>query len=310
MGLTLLEAAKLNRGDVQRAAIIRLFAEASDLLAALPFDDISGNSLSYNVEGALPGIAFRGFNEGYTASTGIINPETEVLRIAGGELDVDKALIKTRGEGIRAVHEAMKVEALSLSIADKLINGDSAVDPKEFDGLRKRVGGAQLFPANLSAPTANSPLSLEAVDEAIDAVHQPTHLIMSKNVRNKLTVASRKNNVGGDIEWSKDEFGRRIAFYNDLPILIADYSSTGERIIDYNEAGPAGGVDSTSMYVASFGDGKVQGIQNGGIDVNDLGELETLPVMRTRVEWLVGLTVMHPRALARVYGIQNAPVTA
>lgn len=309
MALTLLEASKLNTGEVIRNAVIKMFAENSQILAALPFEDIPGGSLSYNVEGKLPGVAFRGFNESYGQSTGIINPATEVLRIAGGDLDVDKAMIKTRGEGIRSSQEAMKVKSMSLSIAAKIINGDSLVNPREFDGLRVRITGSQLVPANLVTPTVNSPLSLEALDAAIDKVDGATHLIMSKGMRRKLTLAARLQ-VGGDIIYSIDEFGRRVAHYNDLPILIADYDNEGQEIMPFNEAGPSGGNDCSSIYVLNLGDGYVTGIQNGVIDVTDLGEVPDAPVLRTRVEWLVSLCVMHGRAAARVWGIKNANPTA
>lgn len=309
MALTLIEASKLNDGDVKRQAVIEMFSENSDILRVLPFEDVPGGSLSYNLEGELPGVAFRGFNEGYTASTGVINPQTEVLRIAGGELDVDRAMIKTRGPDIRATQEAMKIKALSLNIASKIINGNSLTNPREFDGLRVRIGGNQLVSANLGAPNANSPLSLEALDDAIDRVDSPNYLIMSKAMRNKLTVASRKVEMAGTIQYAVDDFGRRIGFYNDLPILIADYDDRGQRIIDFNEAGPGGDVVSQSIYVVSIGDGMLQGIQNGVMEVEDLGDLKTLPLFRTRVEWLVGLTIMHGRSVSRVWGITNADVT-
>lgn len=310
MALTLLEASKLSDGDIKRQAVIEMFAENSDILAALPFEDIPGGSLSYNQEGKLPGVAFRGFNEGYTASTGIVNPQVEVLRIAGGDLDVDKAMIKTRGESIRTSQEAMKVKAMSLYLAGKLINGDSEANIREFDGLRTRIVGDQLVPADLTAPTANSDMSLEALDAAIDRVDNPTHLIMSKDMRRKLTTAARTPGVGGEITYSIDAFGRRIALYNDLPILIADYDDLGSRIIDFNEVGPAGGVVSTSIYVVSFGEGMCTGLQNGIMEVNDLGEIDEKPVLRTRVEWLISLAAMHGRCAARVWGITAGPIKA
>ncbi len=308
MGLTLLEASKINSGEVKRAAVIEMFAQNSDLLRAFNWEDIPGGSLSYNVEGALPGVAFRGYNESYTQSTAVINPSVETLKIAGGQLDVDRAMIKTRGEAVRSSQEAMKVKALALHIADKIINGDSVSNPREFDGLRKRIVGSQLIPANLASPSANSPLSLEALDAAIDEVDGATHLIMSKEMRRKLFKAARAG-VGGDIQVSVDDFGYRVTSYNDLPILIADYDDNGQRIIDFDEAGPAGGSTSTSIYVVRLGDGYVTGLQNGTMEVEDLGLLDDGVTYRTHVEWLVGMAVMHGRACARVWGITTGVVT-
>ena len=308
MAMTLLEASKRASGDVKRQAVIEMFAEASALVNALVWDDIPGGSLTYNFEGELPGVAFRGFNEGYDESVGVINPQTEVLKIAGGDLDVDKALIKTRGPAIRTTEEAAKVKALAMHIADRMINGDSSSNVREFDGLRRRVTGGQLFGPLAANNTGNGPLSLEKLDAAIDAVDSPTHLIMSKAMRRKLTKAARSN-LGGDITYTTDNWGRQVTVYNDLPILIADYNDRGQNIIDFNEAGPAGGSTCTSIYVVSIGPNRVLGIQNGTIEVEDLGEIDEKPVLRTRVEWLVGMAVMHGRSVARIWGITNADVT-
>jgi hypothetical protein len=309
MAMTLLEANKINDGDIKRSAIVEMFAMNADLLRVLPFENIPGGSYTYTEEHKLPGIGFRGVNDGYSESVGVLNPRTEALRIAGGDLDVDKFLIATRGQEVRSEHEAMKVKSLSLSIMNKMINGDSELNTElEFDGLRKRITGDQLVAANLTAPSANSPLSLEAIDEAIDRVDAPTHLLMSKSMRNKLSTAVRAG-IGGDIVFDIDEFGQRVAYYNGLPILIADYDETGTRMIGFNEAGPGGGSTASSIYVLSIGPGKIKGIQNGFIDVRDIGELDTKPVFRTRVEWYVGMVVEHGRAASRVWGITNANVT-
>lgn len=305
MPLSLLEASKLVSGEVKRSAIIEMFPANSDLLAALPFENIPGGSLAYNVEGELPGVAFRGFNESYTESTGVINPEVEVLKIAGGELDVDTALIKTRGDSIRSTQEALKVKALALHLADRIVNGDSEANPREFDGLRKRITGKQLF-GPTAAGNVSGALSLEVLDAAIDAVENPTHLVMSKALRRKLTKAAKNISISGEITYTQDAFGRQVTMYNDLPILLPDVNDRGKQIIDFNEAGPDGNTGKSSIYVLSLGEGKITGLQNGIMEVNDLGELESKPAFRTRLEWLVGLAVMHGRAAARVWGINNA----
>lgn len=305
--LTLLEAKKLVEGDTKREAVIEMFASSSDLLRVMPFDDIPGDSFSYSTEGELPGVAFRGYNQGYDESTGIINNATERLRIVGGDMDVDKALIKTRGERVRSTHEALKIKSIALSITGKIINGDSEANPLEFDGLRKRIVGDQLIAAG--GTSGGDPLSIELLDNAIDSVDSPTHLIMSKRMRNKLNVAARKN-LGGDMVWDKDEFGKRIAFYNDLPILTTDRDNEDNDIIGFDEAAPGGGTGATSIYIVSFGPNMITGLQNGILDVEDLGEVDDKPVLRTRLEWLVSFAAQHGRCASRVWGISNADVVS
>lgn len=305
--MTLMEATKLNPGDVVRNAVVEMFARESDLLRVLPFMDIPGGSYAYNQEGSLPGVAFRGVNESYTGSIGVINPQVEVLRIGGGELDVDQAIVKMHGPGVRSTHEAMKVKAMSLYLTKKIIKGDSLTDPREFDGLRNRITGSQLIPVKSSGTNGGDPLSIAKLDEAIDAVDNPTHLVMSKAMRRILTAAARNTSVGGFISYGVDEFGRKVTQYNDLPILIADYDDTGARILDFDEVGNGGSTaTATSIYVLSVGENMLTGLQNGGMDVEDLGKLQSSPVYRTRVEWLMGLAALHGRCASRLYGISNA----
>ena len=94
MALTLVEAAKLQSGDVYKQGVIEMFAMMSAILMTLPFEDIQGNAVKYNREETLPGIGFRGVNEGFTESTGVLNPMVESLFIAGGDLDVDRFIVQ------------------------------------------------------------------------------------------------------------------------------------------------------------------------------------------------------------------------
>lgn len=306
--LTLVEAAKLETGDVYRQAVIELYAGSSDILMNLPFDSIPGNALKYNREASLPGVGFRGINEGYTPSTGVLNPLTEALVIAGGDLDVDKFIIDTMGMKQRSVHEAMKIRALSLAWTRKFIKGDNQSDPREFDGLQVRVVGAQLITAGATA--GGAALSLAKLDEAIDQTLNPTHLIMSKAMRRLLTTAARNYQVGGFITYSLDGFGRKVTEYNGMPILIVDLDNLGNPIIGFDEAAASGGATATSIYVVSMGADSLQGLQNGGVDVRDLGELQTAPVFRTRVEWYNGMGIFNGRAVTRLRHIGNLAVTA
>src|SRR6056297_2055210 len=168
MALTLVEAAKLNSGDVVKSAIIELYARSSDILQVLPFENILGNALRYNREDKLPGIGFRGVNEAYSESTGVLNPHVETLSISGGDLDVDNFIIQTQGADQRSAQEAMKVKALALAWTKTFIKGSSQTDPREFDGLQNRVvSGNQLIENNA---TTGGGLSLAKLDEVIDQV--------------------------------------------------------------------------------------------------------------------------------------------
>lgn len=305
--ITLFEASKIASGEVLRSTIIEHFARTSDLLRITQFVNVDGGAYVYNMEGSLPGVAFRGVGEGYTPSAGIINPETERLRISGGDLDVDLATLKMTSEDVRGAHELRKVKALSLTIGAKMINGDSTADPREFDGLRVRITGDQLL--ENGATDGGDPLKISNLRDLIDQTEEPTHLIMSKKMRNLLSAAATDNTIGGYITYDQDEFGRRVTVFDGLPIVIVDYDANGDEIVAFDEVGTGGATaTATSIYCVNMSDEGVVGLQNGIMEVRDLGELQTQPVMRTRVEWLVGMAVMHGRAAARLRGISNGAV--
>jgi hypothetical protein len=310
MAMTLLEAAKV-APSIEQATIIEEYAAQSDILRVLPFENHNGSGIHYNREDTLPGIGFRGINEGYTEGVGILNPQSEAFKIAGGDLDVDKFILDTQGETVRSVHELQKVKALSLMWTRNFIKGNSQADPRTFDGLQVRLTGTQVVDNNV----AGSALSLNKLDEAIDAVDQATHLVMSKSTRRRLTTAIRAG-LGGHVNYSPDEFGKQVMYFNDLPILIADYDNLGNQILDFTEtSGNLANVNCTSIYVISAMPMKLVGIQGQadgqyGIATRDLGELETKPVMRTRVEWYCALACYHGRAAARLRGITDAPAVA
>ena len=304
MAITLVEAAKLYTGNVLRMGVIEMFAANSDLLAVFPFETIAGNAYQYNRESELPGVAFRGVNESYTASTGIVNPLVEALKIAGGDLDVDNFITRTQGEGVRATHEAMKIKALSLTLTKKFIKGDNSSEPREFDGLQTRITGTQLIENGTT--DGGDVLSLGKLDAAIDAVDNPQYLLMSKGMRRIVTAASRLATVGGYVTYTKDNFGDTQTVYNDLPILISGRDEAGDEILAFDEVGTGGATATAqSIYVLSFGDGEVTGLQSGDMVVTDLGEQDTSPVKRTRVEWDVTMAILNGRAAARLRGIKT-----
>jgi hypothetical protein len=307
--LTLIEAAKLETGDEYRRAIIELYAGSSAILQVLPFEDIEGNAIRYNEEAELPGVGFRGVNEGYIPSIGIINPRTESLVIAGGDLDVDKFIVDTMGgEQQRSVQEEMKVRALALMWTKKFFKGDSLSQPREFDGLQTRVTGNQLISAGSTANGAA--LSLAVLDEAIDNTMDPNFIVMNRKLARRLTTAAKNPDVAGNIQWTPDAFGRRMMVYNGLPVLTVDLDGAGAQILGFDEAAASGTATATSIYILSVGPGRLTGIQNGGVDVRDLGELETAPVYRTRVEWYNGLMIMNGRSVTRIRHVGDLAFTA
>lgn len=307
--LTLFEAAKLHSGDVFRQGVIETIGTYGNVLNVIPFMDISGNSYTYNREETLGNIAFRGVNESFTSDTSVINPETEVLKIFGGSVDVDKFIVDTQGEDQREMQERMKMKAMALEWNRVFIKGDSSSNVREFDGLQRRLTGSQLIPNGNSS--GGDALSLAKLDELIDAVDEPTHLFMNRTMARLLSNSTRATGVSGYITHTEDSFGRRITMYNNLPLVLIDEDSQKRQILPFDEANPGGGTAaSTSIYCASVGDGQLMGIQNGSMDARDLGLLDDGTKFRTVVEWYQGMVLLGDKSAARLNGITNAAVVA
>lgn len=301
MPLTLIEAAKLSTDTLQRG-VIEIYARTSPVLELLPFMDIQGNSYKYNIEQTLPGVGFRGVNEAYEESAGVVNQLSEGLVIAGGDVDVDRFIVQTRGNvnDQRAIQTEMKAKALALTWTDTFFNGDVGANPKAFDGLKKRIQNAQ----TIEAGGNGAELEIAMLDELLDAVQgQPDVLFCSKAMRRKIKHILQKHHAYN--ESVLDAFGRPVMSYGGVPIRTIETNATGAEILDFTETM---GTDSKtgSIYAVKFGaEQYVSGLQNGGMQVRDLGEIDTMPVYRTRIEWYNGLAVFHPKACARLKGIKK-----
>lgn len=297
--LTVTEWAKLNP-DPLTSGVVEIFAAENPVLAALPFTNIKGNAYTYNREQALPGIAFRGFNEGYAESTGIINPQTETLTIIGGDSDYDVAQIAmgTGDNDTRAVHDAMKSKALTLAWLKTFFDGDTAVNALEFDGINKRLAGEQVIAAGANGAA----LDLDLLDKLVDAVRgTPSVLLMNKAMRRAVIKLARGSSV---LSVGPDLFGREVTSYSGVPMAVVEEDATGTEILGFDEA--QGTDDATaSIYAVKFGPDALHGIQTAPISVRDLGEIDAKPAYRTRIEWYSGLVIKHPRAVARLKGLKK-----
>ncbi|MCB0882690.1 MAG: hypothetical protein KDC33_10815 [Thermoleophilia bacterium] len=312
MAVTLAQAATLSQNDLQRG-VVETFVQSSVVLDRLPFMTVSGNAYAYNVEGTLPGVAFRAVNAAYIESTGTVNQLTETIKILGGDADVDRFIVQTRGNlnSQRAVQTAMKVKSLSYEFQNAFINGDSAVDANSFDGLKKRLVGAQVITAGtngipvLGTTDADRLAFLDQLDATIARVKNPSAIYTNAFIRAKMLSAFRRLNIAHDRVGDKQS-----PTYQGIPVLDIGTKSDGTTQILPQSETVGAGTTCSSVYVVGFGqdemDGGVTGLWNGGIQVRDLGEVSDKPVYRTRIELYGGMAVFSGQAAARLQGVLNA----
>lgn len=311
MALTLAESAKLSEDDLQRG-VIETFVQESPVLDRLPMVNINGNAYAYNEELTLPGVEFRAVNSAYAESTGTVNQRTESLVILGGDADVDKFIVQTRGNlnDQRAIQTRGKVKAASYKFQDTFINGDVAVDANAFDGLKERLTGDQVISAGtnglpvIGADDDARHAFLDKLDELLAAVNGGADaLYMNAAVLSKIKSAARRLTI---FDQTTDAYGKQVATYNGVPLIDIGNKADGTPIIPQTETEGTSS-DASSIYAVKFGRGEtdqaVSGLTNGGIQVYDLGELDSKPVYRTRLEFYCGLGVFGGRAAARLTGV-------
>lgn len=317
MAVTLAQAAVLSQNDLQ-LGVIETFVQESAILDRLPLMPIEGNAYAYNTEGTLPGIQFRSVNEAYVESTGAFNQATESLVIMGGDADVDRFIVQTRGNlnDQRAVQTRAKVKAASYFFQDNFFNGDVTVNPKGFDGLKKRLVGAQVLDmgANGGPILGNGTTDAQAWFDALDALVASVKGLDSSNgaiYANRYVIAKTRSagrRLGGVDTFREDTTGKRIVLWNNIPMLDPGDNLAGGPVLPFTET-VGTSTDTSSVYAVKFGqdesDQAVTGLTNGGVMVDDLGMLQSQPVYRTRIEFYCGLALFGGKGAARLRGVRN-----
>lgn len=293
MALTKAEAAKLTN-DLLLRGVIETIVQESSILERLPFLDVTGTAVTYNRENTAPAVDWYDVGDTWSESTPTFTQVTATLKTLGGDADVDHFLQQTYRDphDLEAEIVSQKAKAVAYEFSQTFYDGDDGSNPKQFDGLVNLVGAGQTLDMGVNG----AGLSLDKLDELIDLVKpgRPDALCMAKRTRRKLSALRR--NSGNLLETDVDAFGRRALFYDGIPILVDDFIPT-------NEVQGSSGAVCSSVYALRFGRQGVMGLENGGIAVERLGELETKNAIRTRLRWYCGLALFGSLGLARLRGI-------
>ncbi len=295
MALTKTEAAKLSN-DLLLRGVIDTIVKESSVLTVLPFTSVVGNSLTYNREATNPAAAFYDVGDTWTEATPTFTQVQATLKILGGDADVDNFLEQTYADtnDLQAEMIAKRAKSIAHLFSDSFYNGDSSVNAKSFDGLKKTLAGTS---QEMTAGANGASISLDMMDQMIDLVlpGKPDAILCSKRTRRKLS--SLRRATGNLLETDVDQFGRRALFYDGIPLLVDDF------ILDTETQGSSGAICS-SVFAVKFGmDAGILGLENGGIQVEEVGELETKDATRWRIKWYVGVAAFSLLGCSRLKAI-------
>jgi hypothetical protein len=296
MALTKTEAAKLTN-DLFLRGVIETIVKESMVLDLLPFMEVTGTAVTYNRENTMPSTSFYDPGDTWTEATPTFTQKTATLKILGGDADVDNFLQQTYADpnDLEAAVIESRAKSIAHKFSDTFFNGDDSIDTKSFDGLVNIVTSGQ----TVSMGDNGGALTLDKMDELIDTVKpgRPDALLMAKRTRRKLS--SLRRSSGNLLETDVDAFGRRALFYDGIPIVVDDWIPVDEDMGSSEDS-------CSSIYAVKFGSAGIMGIENGGIQVEEVGELETTDATRHRIKWYAAIIQLSELGLARLEGITSS----
>lgn len=306
MALTLDEAAKLSN-DMLLQGVVETIVKDSPVLKQLPFIEIVGNVLTYNQEKTLPTIDFYDVGDTWTESTPTFEQKTASLKIMGGDADVDNFLKSTRSniQDLETAVVELKAKALKDKFEENFIYGDTSVNAKQFDGLRKLIDTTTAGDQVIAMDGTGATLTLAKLDELIDVVKggKPDILLMSRRSRRKLNALVRA--AGGMIETDRDLWGNFVQLWDGIPIGVNDWILDSHTLSGGVETATTGG-DCSTIYAFQMGEGALCGLTGPGhLTVEPIGSLETKDASRTRIKWYCSLALFSSIKSAALIGVQD-----
>ncbi len=323
MPWTLAEFSKIETDTLRKSVIDTLIME-SNLMEIIPWETIGQLATTVVRIQDLPSVGFRKINEGYAESIGHFEQKVESISLFGGDIDTDIAIARAKNSiaDARAVQQMLKLKAVAYDFNDNFINGDPTTDPEEYKGLQKRVDDvntegftdqyidlADTSDKGINRSSASRFAFLDKLNELIYAIkgHSPDFLLMNK----KTLLATRSLLLREKLlDTTTDMFNRKIDVYMGARMIDIGVKADQTTEIILNTESLGGGSNETSIYATKFGVGdSFWGIQQYPLEVRDIGELQAKPVFRTRVDWNLGLALVDPRSVGRLYGIRADATT-
>ena len=320
MAWNLAEMHKIETDDLRKSVLDMLLME-SNLLEIIPWETTGRLSQTLVRYRDLPTVGYRKVNKAYAESTGSFEHKVESVALGGLDIDTDIVIARNANtiEDARTIQQKMALKAMAYQFNWKFIAGSPVNNPEEFKGLEERVDDVfaenftnQLFACSTGATgILNSTTTrfnfIQDLDKLIYSIigHNPDALFMNKRMLLAIRSALLREKL---LTYGQDMFGRQIDMYGNTRLIDIGVRADQTTEIILNDENATGGLaDSgvySSIYACKFGIGDAfWGQQMYPLEVRDLGELQTLPVFRTRVDWPHGLADIDPRSIARMYGI-------
>lgn len=298
MPLLAAEAAKLSQEEMVRGVIEEII-DRDELFALFPFTPINGKAYVYNREATLSEGDFYDPNEAIAEGAATFESVSTVLKILAGDVDVDKFLMGTQSDENPQLdlQIAAKAKALGRKFRRALVQGDSGVNAKSFDGVIKLTPVGQ----TIAAGANGAALTLAMIDELKDAVKLGADVLMMRQGTWRAVRALLRAMGGNDASHiTLPNFGT-VKAIDGTPVIINDFLPANET------QGSSNATCSILAMRLNEVDGLhgIVGANMSGIGVEAIGTVQNKDAYRYRVKWYVGTALKATHAVARLKGILN-----
>lgn len=248
--------------DKVAPVLVDTFLRESEVLQLMPFDNAvsptGGSTLTYGyVQTKLPSTAaFRPLNTEYTASEATVERKNVDLKVFGGKFSMDRVLKQSEGKfNTMAFQLEQKIKAATSLFHYTMINGNSATNTAEFDGLDKMLAGTntEFDAASIDLSTAAAiETNASAFYEMLQILINDTNaqaLMMNGRMRAKVDTVAR---VLGYKTETEEAFGRKVTSMGGVRFIDLQnhYTVDGKAATMSPIVGIEGGL--TDIYAVKF----------------------------------------------------------
>lgn len=299
MPLLAVEAEKLSIEDRQRG-IIEEIIDRDELFALMPFTKANDLTYSYVREKtAAQGEWFSAYDD-LEESASEFDPVSVQLKRIAGQVDIDnfQAEVQSGLNDQVAIQLSQKAKGMGRQFRDVLVNGDTSVNPLQFDGLKRLVTPGQ----TLWAGAEGGAVSFTALDELKDAVMLGADMLMMRQSTWR-AIRGLNRAMGGNTadHIMIDNFGYPVKAYDGTPVIINDF-------LPVNETRGAN-TATTSIYALRVNEADgfhgLFGGESAGFRMEKVGLLQGKDVTRWRMKWYVAAALKATHSIARLGGVTN-----
>ena len=328
--ITLAEA-KVGMADKVDQKVVDTFRRSSLLLDKLVFDNAispgtGGSTLTYGyIQLKTPSTAaVRQINSEYTAGEAKREEKTTKAVVMGGKFQIDRVLIGTAGAVDElAFQTEQKVKATANYFNNLVINGNKSNSGSgvlnTFDGLDKLLTGTEteitsaVDVSTEALMNANYNALLDEVDGFLSTLDgKPSMLLMNNKMLSKMRSAARR---AGYYSKNRDEFGRTVETYNDIPMYDMGKYYNGNNTVDIipETAASASAEGKTDIYAVTIGLDGFHGVSPTGSKVINsyMPDLSKPGAVKDgEVELVAGVALKNTNKAGVLRGIKISPKTS